>query len=330
MNAGAKAIALLCFPPITFGALGQARGADHQAPTPRARAEVQAVLAKAPKAAARQQLPMLHIVLLADVKDHGPQAHDYPLWQKRWTLLLGGRSAAGDSVTQVNLFGPPPKGVSDELAAGAANVKVTTAWQWPSKQQLDTADLIVMQCYRSGGSKRTWSAQRIEELETYLARGGGFAVIHPATYTLRDLSQPGGQRIAGLTGLAYDRSILVRHGPIKLAVTATEHPICLGLPKTIDFVDEPYWPPVGDIGQVTVLAVSQERYPKGSESLQPQPMFWTARKGKGRIFACVLGHFTWTFDDPYFRILVLRGMAWAAGQDPYRFDNLVTRGIPLR
>jgi hypothetical protein len=35
-------------------------------------------------------------------------------------------------------------------------------------------------------------------------------------------------------------------------------------------------------------------------------------------------------DDPYFRILLLRGMAWAAGESPYRFDELVTRGIPLR
>ena len=30
----------------------------------------------------------LHVVLLADEKDHGPAGtglHDYPLWQKRWT-----------------------------------------------------------------------------------------------------------------------------------------------------------------------------------------------------------------------------------------------------
>ena len=27
--------------------------------------------------------------------------------------------------------------------------------------------------------------------------------------------------------------------------------------------------------------------------------------GKGRVYSCVPGHYTWTFDDPYFRILLL-------------------------
>jgi type 1 glutamine amidotransferase len=55
-------------------------------------------------------------------------------------------------------------------------------------------------------------------------------------------------------------------------------------------------------------------------------MFWTHQPGPGRVFGCVLGHYTWTFDDPYFRVLVLRGIAWAAGESPYRFDPLVLRG----
>jgi hypothetical protein len=39
----------------------------------------------------------MHIVLLADAKDHGPAGnglHDYPRWQKRWAALLGGGEAA--------------------------------------------------------------------------------------------------------------------------------------------------------------------------------------------------------------------------------------------
>jgi len=58
-------------------------------------------------------------------------------------------------------------------------------------------------------------------------------------------------------------------------------------------------------------------------------MFYTYEYGKGRVFSCILGHYTWTFDDPYSRILLLRGMAWAAGESPYRFDRLVLRGIQL-
>ena len=67
-----------------------------------------------------------------------------------------------------------------------------------------------------------------------------------------------------------------------------------------------------------------------SDETAPQPVFWTYEYGKGRVFGCVPGHYVWTFDDPYFRILLLRGMAWAAGESPYRFDSLVLRGARLR
>ena len=322
-------LALLCCVPImgTKVASREAAAANDP-PPPRARAEVEAVLAKAPKPPADSPLRTLHVVLLADIKDHGPEAHDYPLWQKRWALLLGGRQAE-DSEQQVNLFGPP-QGDPKEIASGTPQVNVTKAWQWPSEEQFETAHLIVMQCYRSGGPTRIWSEQRVDELEKYLARGGGFVAVHPATYTRRDLSGPGGARVAALSGLAYDTSIIVRLGPIRLKIAASDHPICLGLPETIDWIDEPYWPPRGDLTQVTVLATSAESVPKGSDNVQAQPLFWTSRCGKGRVFGCVPGHFTWTFDDPYFRILLLRGMAWAAAESPYRFDHLVMRGVPLK
>jgi type 1 glutamine amidotransferase len=325
-----KTVAFLCCMMAVCQTTPLGFGAELKAPEPRPRAEVEAVLAKAPQPPAETELRSLDVVLLADVKDHGPGAHDYPLWQERWALLLGGRQAAGSSVSQVNLFGPPSPGDPGEIASGAVEVRLTKAWQWPSSEQFETADLIVMQCYRSGGSKRTWNDERIAQLEAYLARGGGFVVVHPATYTLRDLSEPGGNRVAALSGLAFDGSIIVRHGAIEMKIAARDHAICLGLPATIDLVDEPYWPPVGDASKVGVLATSVEIVAKGSEEVRPHPMFWTARHGKGRIFACVPGHFTWTFDDPYFRILLLRGMAWASGESPYRFDPLVLRGARVR
>jgi type 1 glutamine amidotransferase len=46
--------------------------------------------------------------------------------------------------------------------------------------------------------------------------------------------------------------------------------------------------------------------------------------------ASTLGHFDWTFDDPFFRTILLRGIAWTAGESPYRFDSLIARGIPLK
>jgi len=96
----------------------------------------------------------------------------------------------------------------------------------------------------------------------------------------------------------------------------------------VRFVDEAYWPatPGPDAQRFSALASSEERIKPGAEPMQPLVMFWTYAKGAGRFFGCVPGHFALTFDDPYLRILVLRGIAWAAGQSPYRFDSLVLSG----
>jgi type 1 glutamine amidotransferase len=286
------------------------------------------MLAKAPEPADVQDLRPIHLVLLADVKDHGPGAHDYPCWQDRWALLLGGEQAAKASVNQVNMYGPPVDAPRAAIAAGLPKVEVSTAWKWPSEEQFQRADLIAMFCYRSGGARRTWNDRQVDRLRRFIEQGGGFVAIHPAAYTLRDLSTPAGQKIAQLTGMAFDGTIKVRHGAMHLMLD-TKHPICLGLPPTVDLVDEPYWPPVGDRNDVSVVATSEEAVGETGGNKAPQPMFWTSRLGDGRVFCCVPGHFNWTFDDPLFRVLLLRGMAWAAGESPYRFDPLVTRGIPL-
>ncbi len=298
------------------------------APPLPSRAEMQAVLAKAPTAPATNTLRALNVVLVADQKDHGPGEHDYPLWQKRWKTLLGGQQGCTAVPAPVTLFHATPARDAEAAAAGAPRVTVTTAWQWPTDEQLQTANLLVVFCYRSGGGRRRWSPERVAALDAYLKRGGGLVLIHSATYTLGDLQTADGQRVVELSGLLFDEGIQVRHGPMSLKIATPEHPICRGLPPVIRWVDEPYWPPTGDPRTVQVLATSDETVAKGATQLKPQPMFWTCARGKGRVFGCTPGHFNWTFDDPYFRLILLRGMAWAAGESPYRFDCLVLRGLP--
>lgn len=291
-------------------------------PKPRSRSEIEAVLAKAPKPPEDQELRSLNIVLVADEMDHASHEHGYPIWQKRWQLLLGGKKS-GSKQTQVNLYGLAPDLDREEIMAGAPNVSITTAWQWPSKQQFKSADLIVMFCYGK------WNKQKLSQLKEYLSRGGGFVSVHPCCIA------PEGKNleddVAELIGLVWKYGhTTYRHGPMDLKITARRHPICLGLPETIYFLDEAYWPLIGDLSKVTVLANSNEKTIKDPNETRPEPMFWTYRYGQGRVYGCILGHYNWTFDDPYFRILLLRGMAWAAGQSPYRFDSLVLRGAPLR
>jgi type 1 glutamine amidotransferase len=291
-----------------------------EAPKPRSRSEVEAVLAKAPKQPPKRKLRELDVVLVAFKKDHGQNEHDYPLWQKRWAVLLGGKQAGQEK--QVNLYGPAPEENKKRALSGAPKVKVSTANGWPSKEQFKTADLIVIFCYAQ------WNEQKLKDLEEFLSRGGGFVIMHPAVII------PKGKNITNqvtkLIGLAWEYDYTRwRHGTMDLKITAPAHPICLGLPKSIHLLDEAYWPLKGDLSKVRVLATSDETISKDSQQTKPEPMFYIYEHGKGRVFSCILGHYTWTFDDPYFRILLLRGMAWAAGEPPYRFDRLVLRGIPL-
>ena len=46
----------------------------------------------------------------------------------------------------------------------------------------------------------------------------------------------------------------------------------------------------------------------------------------GRVFVSIPGHFSWTFDDPLFCVLLLRGIAWAASEPVDRFNELATPG----
>jgi type 1 glutamine amidotransferase len=56
---------------------------------------------------------------------------------------------------------------------------------------------------------------------------------------------------------------------------------------------------------------------------------WATERNGGRIFVSIPGHYNWTFDDPLFRILLLRGIAWTAGEPVDRFNALVTPGARM-
>jgi type 1 glutamine amidotransferase len=285
-------------------------------PPPPKRSDVERVLAVAVNhPLKRSDKRPLQIVLLADRKDHGPGEHDYPRWQSRWALLLGG--AAASAAPAANLFGPDRP--DPALQQGAPQVRVATSEQWPTAQQWNTANVVVAFCYLA------WTPDRLAELGRYLERGGGLVVIHSATWTK---PQPSAD-VAALLGVGgFQRW---RHGPVVLETTQPQHPICLGLPLALRWEDESYWPPTPpiDAADVQVLAGSREQVEPGQPAESLQPMFWARQRGQGRIFGCVLGHYSWTFDDPYFRLWLLRGIAWAARESPYRFDHLTLRSAAV-
>jgi putative heme-binding domain-containing protein len=200
-----------------------------------------------------------------------------------------------------------------ELLAAADAVEVGTAWDWPSARDFETADVIVF--YQQG----TWTPDRARDADAFLKRGGGLVYLHYAVDGGKDA--PGfAQRI----GLAWEGGkSKFRHGPLELGFeTGDKHPIGRNFGK-VKFVDESYWQLVGDKSKVRVLAT-------GVEDGQPQPLFWTLEPEKGRVFVSIPGHYSWTFDDPLFRILLLRGIAWAAKEPVDRFNDLVWPGAAVR
>jgi type 1 glutamine amidotransferase len=86
--------------------------------------------------------------------------------------------------------------------------------------------------------------------------------------------------------------------------------------------DESYWLLTGNVENVTLLATSEE---DGA----PQPQVWAYENGAGRVFVSIPGHYSWTFDDPLFRVLLLRGIAWTAGESVDRFNELASPGARM-
>jgi type 1 glutamine amidotransferase len=189
-------------------------------------------------------------------------------------------------------------------------VQVSTAEPWPGADDLKSADLLVF--YQQG----SWTASRARDLDVFLRRGGGLVYIH---YAVDGGADPTG--FAERIGLAWQggRSKF-RHGPLDVAfVSSGAHPIARNLDH-VHFHDESYWNLVGAAQRVNLLAT-------GMEEGRPQPLFWTHEPAiGGRVFVSIPGHFAWTFDDPVFRILLLRGIAWSAGEPVDRFNKLVLPG----
>jgi type 1 glutamine amidotransferase len=125
------------------------------------------------------------------------------------------------------------------------------------------------------------------------------------------------ERVGLATGLSK-----FRHGDLELSFPSTEHPITKGFTK-LRLTDESYWAFHGDETRLDVLAHSVEEN-------APRPQLWAYQHFQGRVFGSIPGHYNWTFDDPLYRVLVLRGIAWAAQQrDVNRLLELVPVGARL-
>lgn len=209
----------------------------------------------------------LRVVLVASEQDHGPGQHDYPAWQKTWHQLL----------------------------APTAGVVVEDAWLWPGAEQFASADAIIFYYWN-----RAWDDAKYAQLDAFQTRGGGMVVLHSAT-----IEDKAPEKLALRIGLAAQPgTVKYRHMPFDLQIVARDHPITAGLPERLHFLDEPYWPMIGDRSKIQVLANAVDI------DGEDRPMLWTFEQGRGRVLVSITGHYTWTLDDPFFRTIILRGLDW--------------------
>lgn len=262
------------------------------APPLRKMSEVRAVLGDKLQAPADPSAKPLRIVLCASDKDadHGnPGAHDYPLWRTRWSRLL----------------------------AMAPGVTIDTANDWPTADQWKSADVIAINSYNPAWVLEKDPAKLATlggDIDTFLARGGGLVFIH---YALN--CGPNAPLLAERLGLTWGPGSRYRHG-VKEWTLDKEHPLAAGFTQFI-IPDESYWNLTGDLSKANakVLATSFEEN-------APRPQMWTREVGAGRVFVSIPGHYTWTYDDPLFRILIFRGLMWTAKQPIDRLAPLSVMG----
>lgn len=232
----------------------------------------------------------LHIVLVAGPKDHGPGEHDYPAWQKAWENLL----------------------------AKASQTKVTTAWDKPSADDFKSADVMILFKHFA------WPKELNAAVEAYLARGGGLVLLHFAVD-----GGDNGAFVEKCIGPYWGPGPRFRHGWVELLMEdKPDQPFLRGLAgRKIRFNDETYWRLTGDVSKVELLATGMEE----DDGRQVRiPLVWNKQVGKGRVHVNILGHNNWSFNDPLFRVLILRGTAWAAGEPVDRFDNLATVDVEVK
>jgi putative heme-binding domain-containing protein len=199
-----------------------------------------------------------------------------------------------------------------KLLAMSDGVRVATCQGFPSVEQFAAADVVVFYSNNPG-----WSKEKAANLDAFLGRGGGVVYVH---YAVDGHKAPA--ELAERIGLAWGAGSKFRHGALDLTFTKEPHPITAGF-SSLGLVDESYWNLGGDPTRIRTLAA-------GAEEGKDQPLLWVREQGKGRVFVSIPGHYAWTFDDPLFRVLLLRGIAWTGGRPAERLTHLATIGARVQ
>jgi type 1 glutamine amidotransferase len=180
----------------------------------------------------------------------------------------------------------------------------------------DYGAIVLNYCNWHDGRPLSAASQRC--LVEYLREGGGLVAIHFANGAFH-ASLPK----AGTSDWPEYRRILKRvwdhsakppsghdaFGKFIVRPTKADHPLTRGL-KPFEVVDELYYRQAGD-EPIEPLLVAESRDTKRLE-----PLAWTSRYGRGKVFQTLLGHSEKTYDSPEACELLRRAVRWVGERAP--------------
>ncbi|MHA3772231.1 PVC-type heme-binding CxxCH protein [Verrucomicrobiota bacterium sgz303538] len=220
----------------------------------------------------------LRVFIRAGAKTHGPNQHDHPRFLKEWGDLLNQRGA-----------------------------KATGGMEFPTAEQLDQTDVLVMYCQDGG----VMSPEQKANLDKFVKRGGGIVVIHDA------VCGSDADWFKTVVGGAWQHGRAKWfEGDISLYYVNQNNPITQEA-SNFDLDDELYYD-LDLVPEAKVIAATwtpDQRAQKNGRAFphiyNVAPQMWTYEKDNYRAFVSIPGHNWKTFELPNYRAVLLRGIAWA-------------------
>jgi len=208
-------------------------------------------------------------------------------------------------------------------------VSVDEAFQFPSQKQFEEADLLVQYLHLPD-----LTDEQFAMYQSFVDQGGAVVSLHESCI-MRPLDQA--EKLAGCIGCSWKGNKDSKWSKFDHQHTLfldTTHPAFAGLPFAMKFNDESYWNLLAreNVQVIGALAPTDAReHQSFKEVLQGKGIrsqaFWTYTSGRGRVFGTTTGHYTYIFHDPMYRLLLMRGVAWALDEKPGPFMPLVFAGI---
>ncbi|WP_160168089.1 ThuA domain-containing protein [Rhodopirellula sallentina] len=198
------------------------------------------------------------------------------------------------------------------LEEGGFSVDIEYHPERLTSRRLQNVDVILSNWNTYGGSRppnAAWSETLKHTYLSFVRQGGGHVVVHAGSSSFPDWTPYHEMTLAtwkvGQTG----------HGPqhdFRVRIDASDHPITRGM-KDFTIHDE-LWHRTAVQKDSTILA-SAFSSPEHRGTGQIEPIALAHNYGEGRSFTLLLGHAAEQMSTPGFKTFLIRGTAWAAGEN---------------